>query len=105
MLINRKIKYEKDEVVGFKIVNGDEVVARIVEDIDDCFMVDKPVTLVPSQQGLAMMQSMFSMRMDKTIPILKKNVIMHCVVRDDVETGYLETTTGIQQVKKQGIIV
>ena len=43
-------KYDQDDIVTFKIVNGDEIVAKIVEESDDAFTVIKPCTVMPSQQ-------------------------------------------------------
>ena len=97
-------KYEKDAIVTFKIVNGDEIVAKIVEESDDGFVVNKPTTVMPSQQGLGLMQSLFTSDLNKNIKLSKTHVMMHAPTVEDVRNHYIKTTTGIEPVTAGGII-
>ena len=97
-------KYEKDQVVSFKIMNGDELVAKIVEETDDAFVISKPTTVMPSQQGLGLMQSLFTSDLNKNIRLSKSHVMMHAPTVKDVENHYIKTTTGIEPVTAGGII-
>lgn len=91
-------KYEKDDIVTFKVVNGDELVAKIVEESDEAFTVSKPCTVMPSQQGIGLLQSLFTSSLDKNVTLDKKHVIMHCPTVQDVQNHYIKTTTGIEPV-------
>jgi hypothetical protein len=62
-----KLGYAKDTVVSFKIVNGDEIVAKIVEETHDSLLCHKPTTVMPSQKGLALIQSLFTSDLNKSI--------------------------------------
>ena len=97
-------KYEKDDIVTFKIVNGDELVAKIVEELDGDFVVSKPCTVMPSQQGLGLMQSLFTGDLNKNVTLDKKHVMLHAPTIKDVQNHYIKTTTGIEPVSKGGII-
>ena len=97
-------KYEKDAVVTFKLVNGDEVVAKVVEDTDTGFVISKPCTVIPSQQGIALVQSMFTSDLNKSISIDKSHVMLHAPTVKDVENYYIQTTTGITPASAGGII-
>ena len=97
-------KYEKDQIVSFKIMNGDELVARIVEETDDAFVLSKPTTVMPSQQGLGLMQSLFTSDLNKNIRLSKNHVMMHAPTVKDVENHYIKTVTGIEPVTPGGII-
>jgi hypothetical protein len=99
-----KTGYSKDTIVSFKIVNGDEIVAKIVEETHDGFTINKPTTVMPSQKGLALMQSLFTSDLNKNIVLDKKHVMMHSPTVKDVEDYYIQTTTGIQPVSAGGII-
>ena len=99
-----KSGYAKDTVVSFKIVNGDELVAKIVEETHDSFVINKPTTVMPSQKGLALMQSLFTSDVNKSIRLDKRHVMMHSPTVKDVEDYYIQTTTGIQPVSNGGII-
>jgi hypothetical protein len=97
-------KYDQDDIVTFKIVNGDEIVAKIVEESDDAFIVIKPCTVMPSQQGLGLLQSLFTSDLNKSIRLEKRHVMMHAPTVKDVQNHYIKTTTGIEPVGAGGII-
>ena len=97
-------KYDQDDIVTFKIVNGDEIVAKIVEESDDAFTVIKPCTVMPSQQGLGLLQSLFTSDLNKSIRLEKRHVMMHAPTVKDVQNHYIKTITGIEPVSKGGII-
>jgi hypothetical protein len=99
-----KTGYAKDTVVSFKIVNGDEIVAKVVEENANGFIINKPTTVMPSQKGLALMQSLFTSDLNKNITLDKRHVMMHSPTVKDVEDYYIQTTTGIQPVSAGGII-
>jgi hypothetical protein len=85
-------------------MNGDELVAKIVEETDDAFVISKPTTVMPSQQGLGLMQSLFTSDLNKNIRLSKNHVMMHSPTVKDVENHYIKTTTGIEPVTAGGII-
>lgn len=97
-------KYEKDTIVTFKLVNGDEVVAKLVEENDTGYVISKPCTVIPSQQGLALVQSMFTSDLNKNIQLGKSHVMLHGLTVKDVENYYIQTTTGITPATAGGII-
>ena len=99
-----KTGYAKDTVVSFKIVNGDELVAKIVEETHDSFVINKPTTVMPSQQGLGLIQSLFTSDVNKSITLDKRHVMMHSPTIKDIENHYIKTTTGIEPVSAGSII-
>lgn len=103
MLFNKT--YDAGDIVAFKIVNGDEIVAKIVEDNTNTFVVDKPCTVLPSAQGIGLVQSLFTADQKNSISISKTHVIMHSPVIDQMEKHYIQTTTGIQPVTKGSIVI
>jgi hypothetical protein len=101
MLINKG--YAAGDIVCFKLV-GEEIVAKIVEETTDSFVLSKPCTVVPSQQGLGLMQSLISADINTNITLNKSHIIMTAPVIKDIENHYIRTTTGIQPATKGGII-
>jgi len=101
MLINKG--YATNDVVCFKLTTGDEVVAKIVETVADGFVVNRPCTVIPSQQGLGLMQSLISADINNNVTLKNEHIIMHGPVITDIENHYIRTTTGIQPAKS-GII-
>lgn len=96
--------YAKDTIVTFKIVNGDEIVAKVSEETASAFTINKPCTVMPSQQGLGLMQSLFTSDLNKSISLQKSHVMMHSPTVEDVRNHYIKTTTGIEPVTSGGII-
>lgn len=97
-------KYQEGDVVAFKVVNGDEIVAKIKSQDEQGFQIEKPCTVIPSAQGLGLVQSLFTGDVSKTVRLDKTHIMMHSPVVKDIENHYIQTTTGIQPVTKGGII-
>lgn len=97
-------KYEKNQVVSFKLVNGDEIVAKIVEETDNGFVITKPTTVIPSAQGMALLQSLYTSDLNNSITIEKQHVMLHAPTIEQVQNHYIQTTTGIEPATAGGII-
>ena len=103
MLMNKG--YDAGEIVCFKLVNGDEIVAKIVESHITGWTVSRPCTVIPSPQGIGLMQSLFSADINKDVELRKEHVMIHAPTIKQLEDHYIQTTTGIQTVSKGPIVV
>lgn len=83
------------EVYGFKISTGEEIIAKIVDQTETTFTLSKPLTLMPSQQGMAMIQTLIGANTDKNVILQKSFVIFQYPVIPQLEKHYIETTSGI----------
>jgi hypothetical protein len=99
------MKIEIDEIYTFKISNGDEIVAKIIEQDDTTYTITKPLTVIPGAQGINMIHSLFTANPDKNVTINKLQVSLIANSRDEVKDSYLEATTGIKAVRKPSIIM
>jgi hypothetical protein len=97
--------YNEGTIVSFKLVNGDEVLAKLVSTEADRFIVTKPCTVMPSPQGIGLMQSLFCGDINNNIDLRFDHVLMHAPVVKEIQDHYLTTTTGIQTVSKGSIVV
>lgn len=95
---------EPNGIYTIRISNGDEMVARIEEIRDTCYIISKPLTVVPSQQGIQMIMGLFTANPDKNIQLNKEAVSMIALVREEVRDSYIEATTGIKPVTKKILI-
>jgi hypothetical protein len=102
MLVSKK--YDANAIVCFKIVNGDEIVGKLVEETEEGYVVNRPTTVVPSQQGFGLLQSLITGDINTNVTLKKSHVIMHAPVIKDMESHYIQTTTGIAPATKSGII-
>lgn len=99
------MKVELDQVYTIKIANGDEIVAKIVEEDDATYTVKKPLTVVPGPQGINMMNSLFTADPEKSVTINKVQVSVIAPSREEVCDSYLEATTGIKPVRNSKILM
>lgn len=99
------MKVEIDQVYTIKIANGDEIVAKIVEENDTTYTVKKPLTVVPGPQGINMMNSLFTADPEKSVTINKVQVSVIAPSREEVCDSYLEATTGIKPVRNSKILM
>lgn len=102
MLVSKK--YDSGDIVSFKLVSGDEVVARIIEETDDGYYVERPCTAMPSPQGIGLIQSLFTTDSDVKVTIKKTHVLMCAESLDAMKKHYIKTTTGIEPVTRGSII-
>ena len=84
--------------MSFKLANGDEVVAKVIEDAGLEFKLERPCTVVPSAKGIMLIASLFTADPDLKIVISKAHVLYHAASAKEVQDYYIQTTTGIKPV-------
>lgn len=96
MLIS-KSNIATGDIVCFKVVTGDEVVAKVTEINETNFVVNRPFSVVAGQQGIGLMPTLFTADINTSDITLNKNhVIMYAPAVKDIVDHYIKTTTGIQ---------
>ena len=95
-----------DEIYTFKLVTGEEIVAKVKDGVrDDWYEVSKPFTVVPDQTGkVRMVPSALTMELDKSVTINKSAVAMIFDANDSVKKSYEQATSGIIQPKKPTLL-
>jgi hypothetical protein len=99
-----KPKYTAGDIVSFKLVNGDEILARVGGTTDQGWTISKPLNLVPGNQGIGLVQAMMAMDIDNTVELASSAVMMHTPVVKELADHYILTTTGIEPVTRGSII-
>ena len=102
MLISKK--YTEGDIISFKLSTGEEMVARIAEETDSNYVLEKPCTVMPSAQGMGLIQSLFTADQEKKVSLDKRHVIIHAPSIDAMQKHYIKTTTGIEPVTRGSII-
>jgi hypothetical protein len=104
MLINKTPAI--GDIACFKITNGEEIVAKIVAETPEGWLLSRPCTLAPGNQGVGLMQSMIAADAEAQVPLNRTNVTLGpAPVVSQLESHYIQTTTGISTPPKSGIIV
>jgi hypothetical protein len=86
------------EIASFKLVNGDEVVARVAKVLSAEYQIENPCIVVPSQQGFGLMQAMFTVDPDATMTLQREHILLMGPTVDAMKKHYIKTTTGIETV-------
>ena len=90
-----------NEVYTVKIANGDEIVTKIVSGTGDYYTISKPLTIVPTRDGIQMIASLFTADPDKNYSLNKSQCSLIGPARAEVLDSYIEATTGIKPVSSK----
>jgi hypothetical protein len=105
VLLNKT--YNTGDVITFKLVNGEEIIARYQGETLTEYQITKPVTLAPTPQGtLGMLPSMFSVELNTVTITLQKNAVaLVALTRKEVSDEYTRGTSGIKPASSmEGLI-
>jgi hypothetical protein len=100
-----KSNYKSGDIIGLKLVNGDELIAKLIEFDSTKWVLEKPCVVVGGAKGIGLMQAMFSLDPEKSITVKADHVMMSCDCVAQMRDHYIQVTTGIQPVSKGSIIV
>jgi hypothetical protein len=78
---------------------GEEIVAKVTAFDSSTLTLSKPVAVVPGQQGIQLMNSLFTADPESDVTVNRSSVAMIAPVREDVGDSYFEATTGIKPVR------
>lgn len=92
---------EINQIYTFKLLTGEEFVARLTAIESDHMLIESPILTVLSPQGLQMMPALFSANQDKIVRLNTSSWAMIAECRDDVRNSWIQATTGIAPVSKQ----
>lgn len=92
MLLNKFIA--SGDVVSLKLVNGDEIIARLESETTDEIKINRPLAITVSQTGLGMMPWLFLGDSDN-VTLKKSHVFVMMASKKDAADQYVQGTTGI----------
>jgi hypothetical protein len=95
------MEIKKDTIYTFKLNSGEELVANVEEVHDDHYMIYKPVSIAPGQQGMQMIPSAFTMELDKNVRLNINAITMVFETNPDVVKSYKQATSNIVTPDKQ----
>ena len=106
MIIENKIK--EQAIVAFKLITGEEIIARITTINTDNFVVYKPmmITLVHAEGGaqVAFVPWTLGMKDDAKITLLKSQIVAYSDARKEANAGYIKNTTGLEMATGSGLV-
>ena len=102
MLVGKTtFNYNPGDVANFKLLTGEEILARITEDKADEYILYKPMALLNTPNGgLGMMPIPIASDPLNPVVLNKHAVAFHSKCEQSLATQYLEKTTGIAMPSK-----
>jgi hypothetical protein len=103
MLLN-KHKFAVGDIVTIKLISGDEIMGKFLEDAMGSITLDRPVMLAMTQKGPAMAPVLVTVNPDSKLTFNTQAITV--MAESDAEIGkqYVYQTTGIQPVSAGSII-
>jgi hypothetical protein len=91
-------------IYTLKILSGEEIVAKVVGNSDGWLELSDPVSLAPSQTGMALVPSVFSANATENVRLNTLSVSFIATTADEVKDKYREATTGITVPDKKILV-
>jgi len=95
---------EIGQTYTFKFNSGEELIAKVVEDNTTNLVIENPVSIAPSQKGMQLIPSLFTVDPDEKVTLNTTCISMYAVTEDSVKMKYIEMTTGIQIPDKKILV-
>ena len=103
MLCNKQ-KFAVGDIISIKLITGEEVMGKFVEDAMGSITLDRPVMLAMMQKGPAMSPVLMTVNPDAKLTFNSNAIITMAETDQEVGKQYVFQTTGIQPVSAGSII-
>ncbi len=91
-------------VYTFKLNSGEELIAKVKNAILPWLIIEDPVSIAPSPQGMGLVPSMFTSDPKVEVRLNTNSVSIFALTDDSVRMKYIEATTGIKVPDKKLIL-
>lgn len=104
MLLNKA--FNQGDVVTFKMVSGEEVLARYQSETPLEYTITKPISLTPTPNGnIGMVPTVFSADLNTNVNLQKSAVAATATPRKEFADEYIQATTKIKPASSlEGLI-
>jgi hypothetical protein len=84
------------DIVTFKLETAEEVIAKLVEETDKVYKLERPMTLSYTPQGVGLTPWIITSEPEAVIEIDKHRVMAQTPTMKNASDQYLQGTTGIK---------
>jgi hypothetical protein len=99
-----QIALQPGQVFTFKLNSGEELIAKVKQAGGDWIILEEPVSIAPTQQGMQMIPSVFTADPKEEFKLNTNSVAILGITDDSVKMKYLEATTGIKVPDKKIVL-
>lgn len=96
---------EVEQIYTFKLNSGEEVVAKLNSKSDTTLTITDPVSIAPGPNGgLGLVPSLFTAKQHSPVTLNINSVALIGTVDENVQTKYIEATTGLKIPEKKVLV-
>ena len=99
-----QIAIQPNTVYTFKLNSGEELIAKVIQAGGDFIVMEEPVSIAPTQQGMQMIPSIFTADPKGEFKLNTSSIALYAQTDDSVRMKYLEATTGIKVPDKKIVL-
>lgn len=99
-----QIAIQPNTVYTFKLNSGEELIAKVIQTGGDFIVIEEPVSIAPTQQGMQMIPSIFTADPKGEFKLNTSSIAIYAETDDSVRMKYLEATTGIKVPDKKIVL-
>lgn len=90
MLIERS-RFAVDDIISFKLINGDEVVGKLVHEENGVYEINRPCIVLTTPEGIGVLQAMFGLDPDRdNLSYRDQHIITMCPTHDKLREHYIK---------------
>lgn len=93
-----------DTIYTIKVNSGEELVTKYIKTDNNEIVVSNPVSVAPSQQGIGLINSLFTAEAKGEVRININSVMMYAVTEENIKNQYVAATCGISLPSKKLIL-
>lgn len=94
-----------DTIYSFKLISGEELIAKVVARSDTQIQLSKPLLVAATPQGMQLVPAMFTVHPDRKVWLNNTAISMFSETHEDIANSYIESTTGIKPITKGSILM
>jgi hypothetical protein len=99
-----QLALQPNQVYTFKLNSGEELIAKVKQAGGDWIILEEPVSIAPTQQGMQMIPSVFTADPKEEFKLNTNSIAIHAATDDSIKMKYLEATTGIKVPDKKIVL-
>lgn len=84
------------EVISMKLITGEEIIGKMVEENAHGVKVSKPMVLSAGPQGIGMIPYMFTVSPEKDVTVNYTAIVSQSATDKQFADAYIQNTTGIK---------
>lgn len=99
-----QLALQTNQVYTFKLNSGEELIAKVIQAGGDFIVMEEPVSIAPTQQGMQMIPSVFTAEPKGQFKLNTSSIAIYADTEDSIKDKYLEATTGIKVPSKKIVL-